>query len=1713
MARLIVDVNAKNINSTKKQVIELDKATEKLRLENIKLNKELKSLDKTTEDYTKEEKRLTNALIDNTAKMKANGREQSKLNQSVKKMTSNTDKLKNSLLGLAGVYLSFQGARELTSSFIRTADSVSLMDSKISLSTASLKEFNKAQEELFKISQKTRTGLLDNAELYQRITLSTKELGLSQKEVIRLTESINKSLIVSGTSAEGASTLITQLGQAFSSNFQAVSQELNTLKDQAPSLYQTLLAGLGKTGAEFKKMAEEGQLSSRLIIEAIQKQEKATDTDFAKMAKTVDQSQTQISNSLIVLTGNLDKTFGVTKAISGAFTDLSKSIDSISQDDIEDYADLGRNIVALGAGIGGAIIAFKSFNKVMSISRALSLTYAGSLNTVNARLTTSIALSRALSVTMRAIPFVAVAGAISLFAESLLTSSNNASSLETALSGTSDELKKLTKNQLEYTKVLLERELIETRLARANAIADASSQGLFESDEEHKKDLAFKDEQIKKFNEQTKKLREIKQLLKDVDKQQEEQEENPPDNIKTSLKNLASYYEDIGNFQEAWALKETQIREDLKGQEVSFIEEVLRVRKKKYFDKLEELTIDSIESEYDLREKREKELADARAKALKKEEKDRKKEKDFQKKQIKNNKQLISGYGTLAGAIGDLFNEGSREAEAFSVVQKGLATVNAVNAVLTQGQGDPYSAFGRMATMAVTVGALLSNIGQSISTSNTTSSVSRDAISAQSENTGAGTTLGDAEAISRSISKSLDILEDFAKPEFDLLSSMNKSLISIDQKMGGVAGLLIRQGGFQFGAGFTGRSSSGQNLSVGSANIGGSNFSGSGGLLSAINTVGAGIIPIGDILEKALFGNTVSNVIAGIENKILGGLFGRTSSESTLADSGILFGEQLLSQALDDFQGKAFQTIKTTVTKKSWFSKSSSTSFTTSLQDLNEETERQFGLVLNSLFDTVVKAGEALGATEAQIEQDLSDFYVNIGKISLKGKTGDQIQEALSSVFGKVGDELAREAFPIVENFQSVGEGLFETLTRVATGMQEAEFFTDRLGVSFERIAFSEILNTRGDVGFEALSQSILKADSALFGLNNGVVQLLENFTGTTSELFATYTQLQDVRTQFRFLGNDLGGITDNLVRGAGSTDTLNASLDKFISNFFTKEEQLELNLSRLDREFAKLNLSVPNSKDEFKELIQNVDLTTEAGQELYGRLLLLADTFSDVAKEADGAIDKLSRKLKPFFNTLTETLSSAFDSVINLSNKAQTALSSLSSGQDSEFQTLVNFNRLVSEFNQSKQSTDFARTEGLYNQIVGIATNLGGNQTYTEAIRGFLSGNIQDFNAEKDILRVNIVDGLQELLGLNQEQTSSLKQSVSDGQITNQELSNIEGLTQVQKDGIIETANNSSLFSTEKTLSSLEELSKIQLEDIRKAREEETEALSSKTFQFGDTIGAREQKDIGAVLGTQFENVAPFIESLQGLEVSQDRTADLKNILGFTGTGISESVFSNIQKLSPFIGGIASEAQNIKTEAQANKLDEDIARASEVYNTEYAESESAFKAYNTRFNRASVSKRSNYKETGEDIESGTPYSRTGFSIEWNDEANRTKFVNSYSNYLSQFKEASEAYKVLNNLRDLRGYSSGGFTGSGGKNDIAGVVHKNEYVVDSQRLRNVGGASGMESMLKSGNQMTQRTQQQLLEMNRALLKQVTDLKDLFNNVTKGGNIMSVSLDA
>ena len=65
------------------------------------------------------------------------------------------------------------------------------------------------------------------------------------------------------------------------------------------------------------------------------------------------------------------------------------------------------------------------------------------------------------------------------------------------------------------------------------------------------------------------------------------------------------------------------------------------------------------------------------------------------------------------------------------------------------------------------------------------------------------------------------------------------------------------------------------------------------------------------------------------------------------------------------------------------------------------------------------------------------------------------------SVFGAAADSLAKQAFGGLEDFQSVGEGYYETLVKVASAVEEAAYYTDRLNVT--AINYTNIINKQAD--------------------------------------------------------------------------------------------------------------------------------------------------------------------------------------------------------------------------------------------------------------------------------------------------------------------------------------------------------------------------------------------------------------------------------------------------------------------------------------------------------------------------------------------------------------------------------------------------------------------------------------------------------------------------
>ena len=240
-----------------------------------------------------------------------------------------TKSMGTAIKSLAAAYVSLS-AVDLAKSYAKQVDELTNVNNRLKLVTKSTQEFKTAQTELYKIAQDTRQSYSDTIDLYGRVARSTQQLGLSQKELLNITDTINKAMIVSGGSAESQQAALIQLGQAFSANFKAVGQELGSLREQAPRLYEALISGVLATNKEFKalvdkgeeatgvfrKWAEEGKLSNKIIIDGLKSQGIVIGSEFKQLTITIDEAMTTAKTSVQNFIYEFDKITGISQSVS-----------------------------------------------------------------------------------------------------------------------------------------------------------------------------------------------------------------------------------------------------------------------------------------------------------------------------------------------------------------------------------------------------------------------------------------------------------------------------------------------------------------------------------------------------------------------------------------------------------------------------------------------------------------------------------------------------------------------------------------------------------------------------------------------------------------------------------------------------------------------------------------------------------------------------------------------------------------------------------------------------------------------------------------------------------------------------------------------------------------------------------------------------------------------------------------------------------------------------------------------------------------------------------------------------------------------------------------------------------------------------------------------------------------------------------------------------
>ena len=119
------------------------------------------------------------------------------------------------------------------------------------------------------------------------------------------------------------------------------------------------------------------------------------------------------------------------------------------------------------------------------------------------------------------------------------------------------------------------------------------------------------------------------------------------------------------------------------------------------------------------------------------------------------------------------------------------------------------------------------------------------------------------------------------------------------------------------------------------------------------------------------------------------------------------------------------------------------------------------------------------------------------------------------------------------------------------------------------------------------------------------------NYAGVDAALQMIGRTSQDA---FGAVGVATIGARENLIKLAGSLDSLTSGTSFFSENFLTEAEQMAPVLSTVADTLGKLGLSGVKSVEQYKDVVLGLDLASTGGQEMYIKLLALAPAFKAAA-------------------------------------------------------------------------------------------------------------------------------------------------------------------------------------------------------------------------------------------------------------------------------------------------------------------------------------------------------------------------------------------------------------------------------------------------------------------------------------------------------------------
>jgi len=243
------------------------------------------------------------------------------------------------------------------------ADNFANLSARVKLASGANANFGASLGAVKRVAMDTYASLTATAGLVQKISQSLQNTGMSASNsfsnAIKLTETFNKALVVSGAGTIQAEAAMLQFSQAIAKG-RLDGDEFRSVMENNSRFMLLLADSLGVTFKELYKMREQGKLTSDMIMK-VTENTKLLDAEFATFPLTIGRAFTNLNSAMTTFVGGMDDATGTSRALANAINLIAQNIDAIGAVIVG-----AGSIMALSKGL--EIISVASMKAAQSIS-------------------------------------------------------------------------------------------------------------------------------------------------------------------------------------------------------------------------------------------------------------------------------------------------------------------------------------------------------------------------------------------------------------------------------------------------------------------------------------------------------------------------------------------------------------------------------------------------------------------------------------------------------------------------------------------------------------------------------------------------------------------------------------------------------------------------------------------------------------------------------------------------------------------------------------------------------------------------------------------------------------------------------------------------------------------------------------------------------------------------------------------------------------------------------------------------------------------------------------------------------------------------------------------------------------------------------------------------------------------------------------------------